>query len=139
MSPLYVPRKRKSLQSQPKSGAPCPGEAESSERISVQQGAADILCFSTFHSDHDENLLHSFTAVQRMPETSCELNSSGYSKVSASAGMVHLPSSALEDAADETRLSVRLLILNFLHATGSPLHSSVLECFRMTSLKPKML
>ncbi len=39
MSPLYVPRKRKSVQSQPKSGVPCPGKEKTAYSDHYELGA----------------------------------------------------------------------------------------------------
>lgn len=65
MSPLYVPRKRKPVQSQARSSPPCPGKATKKEFIFIFLPLVQLtkltLCFQT-------------SAVQRFPDRRGELH-----------------------------------------------------------------
>lgn len=83
MSPLYVPRKRKSIQSQPKGGVPCPGKEKQWIQIIMSIWHMSLWSFWQWKSDKFLLPLPSPlpTVVQRLPERTCNLNSVGYPKV----------------------------------------------------------
>ncbi|KAM4522652.1 uncharacterized protein znf512 isoform 2-T2 [Odontesthes bonariensis] len=88
MSPLYVPRKRKPVQSQPKSAVPCPAVQQMPERASELNSAEypenddsqhedAVKMKRTFGRKRYEDLQNVSIATVDYPTTSCSMMSSG--------------------------------------------------------------
>ncbi|CAK6981191.1 zinc finger protein 512B [Scomber scombrus] len=98
MSPLCVPRKRKSVQSQPKRGVPCPVVQRLPERYnkndeSQQQEAVKMK--RTYGRKRFEDLQSVSIATVEYPTTSCSVMSSGSLANGADPGSMAPPSARL--------------------------------------------
>lgn len=138
MSPLYVPRKRKSVQSQPKSGVPCPG-TETLRHMHLHHlhhhGLFFILNLIQFQFLQQSSSEFQTEPVDQMQcDTLRCCKCSMHPAASVSARMLCyavFPPSCCSCGRLTQNLSTFCSRLD--------LHSSVLECFRKMSLMPKTL